>query len=418
MPTRHEQELRPTLRPVEARPIATEDGDMIALKDPSGLAGDVVMLSPAAFVLATMMDGEHTLLDIQAEFCRRTGEILPSQALMELIGQLDQRHFLDSPTFQEYVRELSQEFAASPVRPTAFAGRCYKSDPQALREELTGYFISAEGPGALPGRGDGPVVACMAPHIDLPRGGPVYAFTYSRLQAVPPDLVVVLGTSHQPTGASLTFTRKNYDTPLGAIPTATDVLDRLEPSFGDRLYAGEFAHRSEHSIEFQAVFLRHLWEHEPFQMLPILCGALQETLSRGALPEDDTLFTDLVQALREVIMTRNALVIASVDLSHVGPQFGDPDRIDAPARETLELQDRAVLEPLLVGDRKGFWERVWVDQDKNRLCGFVPIYTLLSVVGPVQGELLAYRQWPDPDATVSFASMVFTETSPSRRRPR
>ena len=52
---------------------------------------------------------------------------------------------------------------------------------------------------------------------------------------------------------------------------------------------GDLQHRDEHSVEFQAVFLRHVLGETPFSLVPVLCGsplgALSGNVSRAAFLE-------------------------------------------------------------------------------------------------------------------------------------
>jgi hypothetical protein len=60
------------------------------------------------------------------------------------------------------------------------------------------------------------------------------------------------------------------------------------------------------------------------------------------------------------------------------------------------------------GDADGFFEAVARDGDRRRICGLSPIYSLLRMLGPgAAGALRRYAQWPDPQGTVTFASVVF-----------
>ena len=47
------------LRPVDAYPIDNEGQTFFVLRDPEGVTEGAVMLSPAAFIVATMLDGER-----------------------------------------------------------------------------------------------------------------------------------------------------------------------------------------------------------------------------------------------------------------------------------------------------------------------------------------------------------------------
>jgi hypothetical protein len=41
------------------------------------------------------------------------------------------------------------------------------------------------------------------------------------------------------------------------------------------------------------------------------------------------------------------------------------------------------------------------------VCGLSPIWSLLRATGGASGTLRQYGQWPDPNAVVTFASVVF-----------
>ena len=73
----------------------------------------------------------------------------------------------------------------------------------------------------------------------------------------PPELIIILGTSHYGSGPELfSATKKNYATPFGAVKTDAEFIDRLSARYRGDLFADELLHRNEHSIEFQALFLK------------------------------------------------------------------------------------------------------------------------------------------------------------------
>ena len=75
----------------------------------------------------------------------------------------------------------------------------------------------------------GQVIGVISPHIDYQRGGHIYAQLWSKMMAVLPqaELVVILGTDHNDGKGMVTLTRQNYETPLGTVPTAKNVVDEL-----------------------------------------------------------------------------------------------------------------------------------------------------------------------------------------------
>jgi predicted class III extradiol MEMO1 family dioxygenase len=99
--------------------------------------------------------------------------------------------------------------------------------------------------------------------------------------------------------------------------------------------------------------------------------------------------------------------VAGADLAHVGPRFGDPESIAPDALAQLGVDDRATLEAVAAGDAEAFFDDTSRDGDRRRICGLSPIWTLLRANGGRAGVLRQYGQWPDPQAVVTFASVVF-----------
>jgi hypothetical protein len=67
-----------------------------------------------------------------------------------------------------------------------------------------------------------------------------------------------------------------------------------------------------------------------------------------------------------------------------------------------------MLAAVEAGDPRGFFEAIAADGDRRRICGFSPIYALLRALGDdTSGRVRHYGQWPDPQAVVTYASVVF-----------
>ena len=132
------------------------------------------------------MDGKHTLRDIQADFLRATGEILPLEDLEKIINQLDEQHYLESPNFKRFYQDIVQDFCSAPSRPAYHAGTAYQATAQSLISQIQSYFAHAEGPGIeLTPLSDSPLRGLISPHIDFARGGPTYAHAYAALARHP-----------------------------------------------------------------------------------------------------------------------------------------------------------------------------------------------------------------------------------------
>ncbi|HYL81509.1 MAG TPA: AmmeMemoRadiSam system protein B, partial [Candidatus Acidoferrum sp.] len=124
-------------------------------------------------------------------------------------------------------------------------------------------------------------------------------------------------------------------------------------------------------------------------------------------PTQDQGIAGFLAALGETIAAvgGRTLVIASADLAHVGPQFGDPRPITPGQLREVSDADREMLAAVESADADGFFREVARDGDRRRICGLPPIYATLRVLSGAWGRLLQYGQWPDPSGTVTFASI-------------
>jgi AmmeMemoRadiSam system protein B len=262
----------------------------------------------------------------------------------------------------------------------------------------------------------------VAPHIDFQRGRALYAWAYRPLAeaATLPELVVVFGTDHAAGDQPLTLTRKHYQTPLGPLTTDVELVDalvakvreRAGAAAAERLFYDEHHHRAEHSIEFQMVWLRHVWKEraDSIKVLPVLCGSLYEAIEQGRSPRADARIDALIGGLHELIGDRRTLWIAGADLAHVGPRFGDREPLDATDRSSLERRDHETLAVCARGDAHGWFDEIRRERDRRRVCGLPPIWALLETAQPGAGRVAAYAQCPADDgggSIVSIASIVY-----------
>lgn len=401
----------PRLRPVEAFPAEIRGKQVMALRDPLNYAEGVVFFPLETASLLGLFDGSHSWLDIQAAFARRFGSLLFREDLLAIIQTLDDHLLLESPRFAAHRAAVDEAFRRSPVRPAMLAGKSFPREPEALRSQLEGYFAAAEGPGSTP---PSPAAAgltgLVVPHIDFLRGGPCYAWGYRELEGAPPaDRWVILGTVHLPIGRAFALTRKNFETPLGDVETDQEFLDHLVAKAGSEYFADESAHRGEHSIEFQAVFLRH-WTPpgRAVRIVPILCGSLHEFVEQRRSPKEGQEIETFVAALRDSLARcgGRTLLLASADLAHVGPRFGDAYPVTPGQLREIADADRDMLGAVETGDAEAFFRAVARDGDRRRICGLPPIYTALRVLEGSWGRVLRYSQSPHRQGTVTFAAVA------------
>ena len=111
-------------------------------------------------------------------------------------------------------------------------------------------------------------------------------------------------------------------------------------------------------------------------------------------------------------VSRHVLVqaLASADLAHVGPRFGDRRGLDVDGRAQLDALDRASLDLAARGDAGGFWRQVTRDLEPRRVCGLAPIYAMLHTMRQGSaGEVTHYEQTVDAEdgSIVSHAAVAF-----------
>lgn len=410
---------RPRLRPIEVFPIQDGGQRCLVLRDPGDPELNPIVLSDSAGQILMLLDGQRSVSELATALALRGVNISPTR-LRTFLEQLDQSGFLEGPRAQQRYAERVAHFRAQPVRRAVHAGGAYPDGPADLPRMLADGYLHADGPGALPGRrGPAPPPrAIVAPHVDLHRGAPTYSWAYKVLaEAQPADLYVALGTCHTPVHGHFAATGKPYETPLGAVPSDADFLQQLGQRWGRDLFEGEFSHAAEHSIEFQAVYLRSLGVagEGAAPLVAILCDSLHSVLPRGRSPREVPLVTDFVEALLETLAAdgRRITLIAAVDLAHIGRRFGDPWLVDQARLAQVGADDRATLELLLESNAEGYYQQIMRDDDARRICGFTPMYLLAALLqstpGSSPGELLRYTQWVDTDgsSSVTFASAVF-----------
>jgi AmmeMemoRadiSam system protein B len=401
-------------RDIEVFPVEQDGQALTGLRDPAGYTPSVLVLSRPLLAIVALFDGEHAVVDIQGEIMRRHGELVRREQIEEIVAALAAHGFLEGEGLEARRRAVDADFRAAPARPAAHAGGAYAGDPDELRRAMDGFFVSPAGPGAIrwpDARRDPPVQGIIAPHIDFHRGGPAYAWAYRDLaEGCDADCFVILGTCHAGMADPFSLTRKDHATPLGAAAVDRDLVDAVAARAGQDCFASELAHRAEHSIEFQAVFLRYLFgRRRDFTIVPVLASFAHEALASGQGPEHDPRVPRFLEALGESIAAsgRRVALIAGADLAHVGPRFGDAAPLAADDRGRVEREDRAMLAAVEAGDPRAFFAAVAADGDRRRICGLSPIYALLRALPARRGALKHYGQWPDPQAVVSYASVVF-----------
>lgn len=258
------------------------------------------------------------------------------------------------------------------------------------------------------------MVGLCAPHMDLWRAAVGYGHAYAALAESLPDeveTIFVLGTSHMPMHQPFAVCDKPFATPLGAMSPDKQAIAWLASHSRFDLKEDEYLHKGEHSLEFQIVFLRHLLGSRPVRIVPILCG-LNRVVSTRIDPAQDNATESFLSALGELVerLGSRAFVVMGADFAHVGPRFGDPNPLDASAREGLARRDNESITHMVANDASAFYAHVREDLHVRRVCGLGPIYTALRALPEAaKGDVLHYAQCVDPEegSIVSHASVAF-----------
>jgi AmmeMemoRadiSam system protein B len=410
---------RPKLRPLSAHRFEHKGQLYASLEDPLGVFTDPVLVPLEAYTgLVRHFDGATALPEHQARWLRETGRELSTVELERLLARLDGAMVLDGPTY----RSFRAEYVRRPVRPPAFADRSYAGKSLELRAQLARFFESGAGAPCAERPAAGSIRGVICPHIDYYRGGSVYTWAYKDLvERSDADVFVILGVAHQHCVNRFALTRKHFDTPLGLVQTDVEYVDRLASHAGADLFEDELSHRNEHSVEFQAVFLQYLLGgRRVFKVVPILVGSFHDLMEDGVDPIECKEVRRFVDALRsaEQESGKKVAYIGGIDLSHVGPEFGDPDSVDVGTLDQVHRFDHAMLGHAAAGDPAGWFKTAAGVGNRWRVCGLAATYTMLHAMGPARGRLLKYKQAVDDRRTccVSFASLTF-EADPAGLSP-
>ena len=376
------------------------------IRDPYHYSDATLIVPPPLVEALECFDGVQSELDLRSELVRITGEIQVGELEKHLFDSLNEAGFLENERYRELRARREKEFADEKTREAAFAGSAYPEDRSMLAGLLTSQI---GGPG-----GDRSTFGIAAPHASPDGGWETYRAAYRALPSLEEGrerTFVILGTSHYGAPDRFGLTRKAFITPYGQARTAVDLIDEIEAAAPNAILMEDYCHAVEHSIEFQIVFLQHLYGPD-VKILPILCGPFVRSIYEGGLPEQNESVAKFFDALGNLSAREGKRLfwVLGVDMAHMGMRYGDPIRATANVAEMLavEQRDKARIEEIGRGKLQSYWEMIQEGHDDLKWCGSSPFYTFLKVNPNRRGTLLDYHQWQiDPQSIVSFAAMQF-----------
>ncbi len=380
----------------------------LLIRDPFHYSDAALIVPPVLVQCLPFFDGESTETDLRAALVQLTGDLRVGEVVASLRKTLSEAGFVQDDMYAHLRLRRHQWFAAAALRTPALAGAAYPEDAAGVSEVLAGHVNGFASP-----RPD--LIGIVAPHVSLDGGGPCYGAAYG---ALAPEMrektFIIIGTSHYGEPERFGLTRKPFVTPLGTTRMDTALIDELERLGGAAVNMEDYCHAVEHSVEFQVLFLQHLFGAD-VRILPVLCGPFARSAYQTGQPAQAPGVRQFLDALAGIAQREKSRLfwVLGVDMAHVGRRYGDPYAVEAERGRMAEVAetDRRRIELLNAGDAQGFWEAVREHEDDIKWCGAAPLYVFLKAVPHARGELLKYAQWNiDEQSVVSFAALAFRQT--------
>jgi AmmeMemoRadiSam system protein B len=396
-------------RNLELMPSPVADTPGLLVRDPFRYSEGILILPPALVPCLLLFDGRHDAGDLREVLVRITGDLQVEALGHHLLDTLSRAGFLDDAAFEEMRDTRHRTFAAAAFRDPVHAGSAYPNESAALSATLAGYLSRSSDGAAEASAG---LLGIAAPHVSPEGGWRSYGAAYRSLGPEHAGRTfVILGTSHYGEPDRFGLTRKPFRTPLGDTTVDVALVEQLIASGGPAVTLEDYCHSVEHSIEFQVVFLQHLFGAD-VRIVPVLCGPFARATVEGGLPDDDPGVGRFLDALAAAAEKRKGelLFVLGVDMAHVGRRYGDPFAAESERGRMEEVReaDAERCRRIAAGDAAGFWDHVRANADPLRWCGASPFYTFLRALRPASGRLLHYEQWNiDRESVVTFAGLDF-----------
>jgi MEMO1 family protein len=275
------------------------------------------------------------------------------------------------------------------VRPAAVAGKFYPADSQKLKLAVQQFLQgSSEKQMEKP-------IALIVPHAGYVFSGQIAADAYRQVMGRTYDVIVVLGTNHT-TGNFSGISLGDYSvfhTPLGDVPVDQDLSSSLLAENRD-CNRSRAVHIDEHSIEVQLPFLQVLFPKA--KLVPVVIH-----------PPDYEMCMRFGESLAKVLKNRQALIVASSDLSHY-PDYKDTAKADRQTLEAIASLDTKRITSIL--------KALNVPHLDTRACGEAPILSAMAAakaLGATRAIVAGYANSGDipvgeKSSTVGYGAVVLT----------
>ncbi len=261
------------------------------------------------------------------------------------------------------------------IRPSPIAGTWYEGTSKSLAARVDEYLAQAQ---LSEIKGD--LIGVIAPHAGHKYSGPVAAHAFAALRGLSPDLVVILSPFHSFAPYPLiTTSHQAYATPLGNIEVDKETIAELQKNLD--IPISPIPNDKEHSLEIELPFLQRVLKNE-FKLLPIMVRAPEESVAKK-----------LGLALARTLKKKNAIIVASTDLSHFYDQ------------QTAHIFDHEMLRCFESFDPSSIFETE--QTGKGYACGHAAVAAALwatQMLGANQVQILNYAT--SGDVTKDYSSVV------------
>jgi AmmeMemoRadiSam system protein B len=215
---------------------------------------------------------------------------------------------------------------------------------------------------------EGELIGLISPHAGYIYSGQVAAHAYKQLDGVSYDAVAVISPVHRMfVGRFAVTSAAAYETPLGLVKVDAELVEATDKEIG----LSRVSQDNEHSLEIQLPFLQVVLGE--FKLLPIMVGDQELSLCQK-----------LGTVLAKVLKGRNALLVASTDLSHFH-NYGTAVRLD-----------EIVLERVRAYDPEGLAQDL--KRGKCEACGGGPVVAVMLAaqeMGANKAKVLKYMNSGD-----------------------
>ncbi|MBT5381955.1 MAG: AmmeMemoRadiSam system protein B [Phycisphaerae bacterium] len=385
---------RPHLRRVLPQPVSNGEQQGLALRDPLMLAPQTMVIPIGMAQALQHFNGEWTVDEIS------TNLKAPLEAVEELVTKLDELGLLWGPTADELESAMRERLNADGTLPMR-QSRTLGEDAESCVKTLTGWMDACEDPEV-----EFDVTGIFSPRMDYQPVNEIYAGVYHAVRGEPIERVLVLGNNQFGFGEGVVGTTLGVQSPLGRLEPDTAFIEALSARLGDSYLADALDHIADFGIEMQVPWIQHCIGSP--RIIPVL---IPDPLATPSSDEPLVTTSDFVAAVRAVIAESpgRTLIIGTGDLSHIGPQFGEPRPIDEQRQFEADRADRELLAAFTKGESEAFVSTVKWNNNANRWSGIGVMACLLDIIEPSVVELIDYYQHPldeQGNAMVASAGLV------------